>query len=122
MQDAGYRGCPCWVPQEQKAGSASPVDCMEVFLQEAVIHSALAELQLRLGVVVHIVDTHLLHDPKPPLQEREDPVSTLRSAPHLTVAFLLLLVSLLAARWHPTSSSRIKPGGNFPNSCGLLVA
>lgn len=76
VQDAGYRGCPCWAPQEQEAGSASPVHCVEVSLQEAVVHSTLAELQVRLGVVVHIVDTHLLHDPKPPLREREDPVST----------------------------------------------
>lgn len=46
----------------------SPVHEVEIFLQEAGVHGALAELQLRLGVVVHIVDAHLLQDAEAPLR------------------------------------------------------
>lgn len=45
-----------------------PVHEAEVAVQVARIHSAFAELQLGLGVVVHVVHAHLLHDAKPALR------------------------------------------------------
>ena len=42
-----------------------PVNEAEVFLQVVQVHMALAQLQLCAWVVMHIVHTHLLHDPKP---------------------------------------------------------
>lgn len=47
-----------------------PVHEVEVSVQVARIHSTFAQLQLGLGVVVHVVHTHLFQDAKAPLQHR----------------------------------------------------
>lgn len=49
-----------------------PVDKVEVPVQVAWIHSAFAQLQLGLGVVVHVVHTHLLQDAKASLWHRQE--------------------------------------------------
>lgn len=49
-----------------------PVHKVEVPVQVARIHSAFAQLQLGLGVVVHVVHTHLLQDAKPSLWHRQE--------------------------------------------------
>lgn len=49
-----------------------PVDEVEVAVQVARIHSAFAQLQLGLGVVVHVVHTHLFQDAKPSLWHRQE--------------------------------------------------
>lgn len=76
----------------------SPVHEMEIFLQEAGIHGALAELQLRLGVVVHIVDAHLLQDAEAPLPGRKMPVSSapfLPAPPSASGVFILFMRSFI---------------------------
>jgi len=53
-----------------------PVHEVEVAVQVARIHGAFAQLQLRLGVVVHVVHAHLFHDAKPALQHRHKPAGS----------------------------------------------
>ena len=69
-------GFPCRAWDGRHGGHTprgpSPVDKVEVLLQEAGVHGALAELQPRLRVVVHVVDAHLFQDPKAPLPGGED--------------------------------------------------
>ncbi|XP_025779439.1 dopamine beta-hydroxylase [Puma concolor] len=45
---------------------------VEILPQETRVHGALAKLQLRLGIVVDVVDAHLLQDTKAPLRDGED--------------------------------------------------
>lgn len=118
---AGCRDYPCWVSQGQKARSnTSPVNLVEVFLEVAVIHSTLAELQLCLGVVVHVVDTHLLQDSKTSLEERRSV-----SPQHVTLN-RLSACSFLMSAYYPVHSSaysrmcvtqapRMEPGGRSPS-------
>ena len=65
-------GFPCRARDGRHGGHTprepSPVHKAEVLLQEAGVHGALAEFQPRLRVVVHVVDAHLLQDPKAPLR------------------------------------------------------
>lgn len=76
---------------------------MEVLLQEARVHGALAELQPRLRVVVHVVDAHLLQDPKAPLQGGEDAGQTGVSVLLLDAAAqpLHVVTAFMHARVHP---------------------
>lgn len=59
-----YWGSPAMLGDREHKQShspePSPVHEVEILLQEARVHGALAELQLCLGIVVHVVDTHLL--------------------------------------------------------------
>lgn len=67
------RGCVSGLPAGRElVQGALTIDEVEVLPQEAGVHGDLVELQLRLGVVVHRVDTHLQH-PKAALQVGEDP-------------------------------------------------
>lgn len=117
----------------------SPVDEVEVFLQEARVHGTLAELQLRLGVVMHVVDAHLLQDAKAPLQGGEDAVSTGSRARVLPSAFGFPVVrctrSLMAQRRgmcqvskrpapldFPPSQERQTANQSASNSAGKLVS
>lgn len=47
-----------------------PVNEVKVFLQVSGVNVALAELQLSAGVVVDVVNAHLLHDAKTSLRRR----------------------------------------------------
>ena len=97
--------CPGWKAQRACPVEPSPVHEAEVLVQEARVHGALAELQLRLGVVVHIVDAHLLQDPEAPLQGGDDPVSTGAPASPQTLPFSLSGCSVLPHTHACTHSS-----------------
>lgn len=49
---------------------ALPVNEVKIFLQVSLVNVALAELQLGMGVVVNVVDTHFLHDAKTTLRRQ----------------------------------------------------
>lgn len=71
-------GPPCHARGQRAQASPlpvvpAPVHEVEILLQEARVHSALAELKLCLWVVVHVVDAHLLQDAEAALQDQEEP-------------------------------------------------
>ena len=95
--------CPGWKAQRARPMEPSPVHKVEVLLQEARVHGALAELQLCLGVVVHVVDAHLLQDPEAPLQDGEDARQHWRVSvtPDAAVQPLWVFSAFTHARVHP---------------------
>lgn len=76
------RGQPCLcrassaAPARGPAWGPAPVHGVEILPQEAGVHRTLAELQLRAGVIVHVVDAHLLQDPEAALREGRAPIRT----------------------------------------------
>ena len=77
LPDGGGGGGPPPRPGTETPGRHTPVELspvhqVEILPQETRVHGAFADLQLRLGVVVDVVDAHLLQDTKAPLRDGEE--------------------------------------------------